>query len=367
MKIIAVEATSVSQVVNPKLAIVSAAGIHPKSNYVFVTIRTDEGAVGFGEATVAPVWSGESQDGASYAVREILSPLLIGKDPLQINSQVDAMDRVLIGNPFAKASLEMALLDLAGKILDIPVYVLLGGPRRASRIPLRFSIGAFNPPEAARVAHHAANLGLRAVKVKVGLNVEEDILRVGAVRSELGKNFAISVDANAGWTEGDAARATPHLERLGVNAIEQPLRRGDFKGCARLRQRTSIPIMLDESVFTRQDALEAIREYACDIISVYPGKNGGILRSIEIAQMVAAAGLQCTIGSNLEMDMGTSAMLHLAVALPALSTSVNHDVIGPLYYEKSFARSPIRFENGCAILPDGPGLGMEVNFDLVSE
>ncbi|PYU76550.1 MAG: mandelate racemase/muconate lactonizing protein, partial [Acidobacteria bacterium] len=94
----------------------------------------------------------------------------------------------------------------------------------------------------------------------------------------------------------------PYLERLNVNAIEQPLRRGDFQGCLRLRRRTSIPIMLDESVFTRQDAMEAIRANACDLISIYPGKNGGILRSLEIAEMAATAGLQCTIGSNLEMD-----------------------------------------------------------------
>jgi L-alanine-DL-glutamate epimerase-like enolase superfamily enzyme len=125
-----------------------------------------------------------------------------------------------------------------------------------------------------------------------------------------------------------------------------------------LRNQTSIPIMLDESIFTRQDALEAIRTDACDLISIYPGKNGGILRSLEIAQMAAAAGVQCTIGSNLEMDLGTAAMLHLAVATPDLAISVDHDIIGPLYYEQHSTGTPIRFQNGCAILPEGPGLGV---------
>jgi muconate cycloisomerase len=365
MKIVAVEAKPVSQVVKPDLAIVSAAGKHPESHYVFVTVRANGGIAGFGEATVAPVWSGESQDSTLHAIHEILSPLLIGEDPLHISSMADSMDRLLIGNPFTKASLEMALLDLAGKILGVPVHILLGGPRRASNIPLRFSIGAFSPPEAARVARHASGLGLRAVKVKVGLDVTEDIARVEAVRAELGKDFRIAVDANAGWTESDTARAIPHLERIGVNAIEQPIRRGDFKGCARLRKRTSIPIMLDESVFTRQDAIQAVCEDACDLISIYPGKNGGVLRSLEIAQIAASAGLQCTIGSNLEMDLGTSAMLHLAVAAPALATTVDHDVIGPLYYERTFTRKPIRFANGCALLPQGPGLGVEVDVDLL--
>jgi L-alanine-DL-glutamate epimerase-like enolase superfamily enzyme len=360
MKIAAVEVLPVSQIVNPDLAIISAAGKHPESHYAFVMVRTDEGLTGFGEATVAPAWSGESQGSALSMIREILAPLLIDKDPLHINALADSMDRFVIGNPFTKASLEMALLDLGGKVLKLPVHALLGGPRRTGKIPLRFSIGAFAPADAARVAKHALQLGLRAVKVKVGLDVAEDIARVEAVRAEVGKEFRVAVDANAGWSESEAVRAIPHLERLGVNAIEQPLRRGDFRGCARLRSRTSIPIMLDESIFTRQDALEAIREDACDLISIYPGKNGGILRSLEIAQLAASAGLQCTIGSNLEMDLGTAAMLHLAVAMPALATSVDHDVIGPLYYEKHFTRTPIGFADGCAVLPEGSGLGLDL-------
>jgi L-alanine-DL-glutamate epimerase-like enolase superfamily enzyme len=359
MKIASVEVTAVSQVVNPKLAIVSAAGKHPESHYLIVSIHTDDGRTGQGEATVVPGWSGESQAGARHFIRELLSPLLIGKDPLHLQALADSMDRILIGNPFAKAAIEMALVDLAAKILEVPAHILLGGPRRPPEIPLKFSIGAFSTSEAARVARHAANIGLKAAKVKVGLDVVGDIARVEAVRQAVGNDFRVAVDANSGWTESDAVRALPCLEKLGVNALEQPLRRGDFRGCARLRKRTSIPIMLDESVFTRQDALEAIKAEACDLISIYPGKNGGILRSLEIAQMSAAAGLQCTIGSNLEMDLGTAAMLHLAIAVPALATEVGHDIIGPLYYERSLTQTPIQYANGCAIVPEGHGFGVE--------
>jgi muconate cycloisomerase len=358
MKITHVGVTPVSQIVKPDLAITSAAGTHPESHYLFVTIHTDESAIGYGEATLAPAWSGENQGTAAHLISHLLAPLLVGRNPMDINALTDAMDRFLIGHPFTKAALEMALLDLAGRTLGVPCYTLLGGARRAPEIPLKFSIGAFSPPEAARVARHAASLGLRSVKVKVGIDVPEDIARVEAVRAEVGENFRVAVDANSGWTEADARRAIPYLERLNVNAIEQPLRRGDFAGCARLRQRTSIPIMLDESVFTRHDALEAIRNSACDLISIYPGKNGGIVRSMEIARMAEAAGLQCVIGSNLEMDMGTAAMLHLAAAMPALATSVDHDIIGPLYYERHFTDKPIRFSHGCVLIQDNPGLGL---------
>jgi L-alanine-DL-glutamate epimerase-like enolase superfamily enzyme len=359
MKIIAVEAVPVSRVVRPDLAIVSAAGKHPESHYVLVSIHSDEGQVGYGEATVVPVWSGESQAGCQRIICELLSPLLIGQNPLHVGMLADAVDRTLIGNPFTKAAVEMALLDLSGKILGIPVHLFLGGPRRPPQISVKFSIGAFAPAEAVRVAKHAVANGIRAVKVKVGLDLAQDVARVEAVRVALGEGFRIAVDANGGCTENEAVRSIYHWERLGVNAIEQPLRRGEFRGCARLRKRTAIPIMLDESIFTPQDAMEAVRHHACDIISIYPGKNGGILRSLEIAQIAASAGLQCTIGSNLEMDLGTAAMLQLALAVPALSATVDHDIIGPLYYDDHIGENPIRFVNGCALVPEGTGLGLK--------
>jgi L-alanine-DL-glutamate epimerase-like enolase superfamily enzyme len=115
--------------------------------------------------------------------------------------------------------------------------------------------------------------------------------------------------------------------------------------------------MLDESVFTVEDALEAVRADACDLISIYPGKNGGILKSLAIANIAAAAGLECVIGSNLEMETGTAAMITLAVAAPALSSSVPHDIIGPLYYAERKSEA-LRYDAGCVAIPAGPGLGV---------
>jgi len=367
MKITAVEAIPVNVVFRPALAIVSAAGEHRISRYVIVLVRTDEGFSGVGEADVVPVWSGEYQAGAVAVVRDLLGPLLIGRDPMSLSTLAGEMDRALIGNPFTKAAVETAVLDLAAKILNTPVHVLLGGPRRHPAIPLKFSIGAFAPAEAARVAHTAIELGLRAVKVKVGTDVAGDVARVEAVRSAVGSEFRIGVDANGGWTESQAVAALPYLERLNINMLEQPLRRGLFRGCARLRSRTSIPLMLDESIFTRQDALEAIYTNACDIISVYPGKNGGIRKSLEIAQLAAAAGLECVIGSNLEWEIGSAAMLHLAVSIPNLSHTIDHDIIGPLYHKRHIGAPLLTFKDGCAVLPSGPGLGVAVdlNSDLL--
>lgn len=360
MKITSIQAHPVSLQINPEFAIMSSIGEHRASPYVIVIIDTDTDARGLGEANVTPWWSGETQTGALAVIKDVLAPALIGQNPLHVSELREKMDRAVIGNPFTKAAIEMALLDLAGKFLGIPVHILLGGPSRPSSIPLRFSIGAFPPSHAAQVAEKAVTLGLRAVKVKVGLNVRTDIERVEAVRQALGEKFPIGVDANTGWSESETVEAIPQLERLGVNVIEQPVRRGDFHGCARIRQRTSIPIMLDESIFTPEDALNAIRSDACDIISIYPGKNGGIGRALQIAQMAAAAGLECTIGSNLEWEIGSAAMLHLAVAIPNLSRKVCHDIIGSLYRTRHIG-TELRFENGCAHVPSGAGLGIELD------
>jgi L-alanine-DL-glutamate epimerase-like enolase superfamily enzyme len=366
LKIVAFETFPVDIPTRPEFTIVSSLGVHRISRYVLVAIRTSDGATGYGEATVMPIWSGETQAGAIAAIRDELAPVLIGRDPHDVQALSDAMDRALIGNPFTKAAIEMALWDLQGKIAGKPVCELLGGPCRPLEIPLKFSIGAFPPARAAAVAETMAQRGFRAVKVKVGLELKEDLSRVSAVRSAVGADFRVAVDANGGWTEEAAIAALPELERLGVNAIEQPLHRRDLRGSARLRKRTRIPILLDEAVFTLDDALEAIYTEACDMISIYPGKNGGIAQSMQISRAAKAAGLQCVIGSNLEWEIGSAAMLHLAVAMPNLADAVDHDIIGPIYHGRRTSSPPIAIANGKAILPTGLGLGVELDHALVA-
>jgi L-alanine-DL-glutamate epimerase-like enolase superfamily enzyme len=220
MTIASVKAWPVSRPVRADLAIVSAAGSHPVSNFALVEVKSQEGHAGVGEATVIPVWSGESQESALHAINQILAPALIGCGT-DAAAAAEIMDRALIGNPFTKAAVEMALLDLTGKALGVPAATLVGGRRRNGPIRLKFSIGAFAPAEAARVARYAASQGLTAAKVKVGLDVKTDLARVEAVRNELGPDFPLGVDANAGWTEAEVLAAIPALEKLDVIALEQ--------------------------------------------------------------------------------------------------------------------------------------------------
>ena len=129
-----------------------------------------------------------------------------------------------------------------------------------------------------------------------------------------------------------------------------------------LRAITKIPIMADESVFTLADAWNVLRAHAADVISVYPGKNGGIAASIEIAQVAQAAGIACHVGSNLELGIGSAAMLHLACAVPNIdSATYPADILGPHYHEADLLTEPLALNPDGASVPDGPGLGVTLD------
>jgi L-alanine-DL-glutamate epimerase-like enolase superfamily enzyme len=344
---------------------VNTLGTHPISQYVIVAVTADNGRRGHGEACGSPTWSGEYYSATLEILREVLAPCISQRNPMDLPAIAKDMDVAIQHNPFAKSALEMAILDLLGQEHKVPAYALLGGRSRSGPVRLKFSIGAYPPAEAAKVAEKFAIDGFQAVKVKVGRNTAEDLERVQAVRSAVGDSVQISIDANGGWSESEVLSVLPRLERLGVNAVEEPLRRGDLRATARIRKRTSIPIILDESIFTAQHAIEAVRLEACDLISIYPGKNGGIRRSMEIAHIASAAGMDCVIGSNLEGSVGSAAMLHLAATITNLSTAVGHEIIGPLYHTAVLDSQMPAIKNGASIIPSSPGLGVNVNLEAL--
>jgi muconate cycloisomerase len=181
------------------------------------------------------------------------------------------------------------------------------------------------------------------------------------VREAIGPDVWLSVDANGGYTVEQAVWVAPRLEQLDVALFEQPTPRGDHVGMAEVRRRCGIPIMADESVFTPQDALEVIRHRAADVLSLYPGKHGGIRATQHLAKMAEAAGLPCTIGSNLEREVATAAMAHVTVCTANLQCErFPGDLIGPLYYEQSLSREPLRYQADRLWVPEAPGLGVTV-------
>jgi L-alanine-DL-glutamate epimerase-like enolase superfamily enzyme len=373
MPITAVHAEPISGDVNPDLAIISSLGEHTRGQYVLVRVHDGDGRVGLGEASVTSVWSGETQAGTIALVNEVLGPLLVGADPFDTEWLGRRMDRAAFGNSFAKAALEMALLDLQGQTLGVPVYRLLGGRARpeeqARGIRLKFVVGAVEPDVAAARARRMVERGWGAIKVKVGRHEHPraDVDRLRAVREAVGPGTWLSVDANGGYTVEQAVWVAGRFEPLGVALFEQPTRRGDHRAMAEVRRRSGVPVMADESVFTAQDALEVIRHDAADVLSLYPGKHGGVRATQQIAKLAEAAGIPCTIGSNLEREVATAAMAHVTACTANIQCDAfPGDLIGPLYYEQPLSRGQLEYRADRLLVPQGPGLGVVLEADRSS-
>ncbi len=364
MTITAVRAEPIQGTVHEELAIISSLGRHLVGQYVLVRITDDSGHVGLGEASVTCVWSGETQAGAIALSHDVLAPLVVGADPADTEWISRRMDRAAFGNSFAKGAIEMALLDLQGQLLGVPVYKLLGGARGAADgIRLKFVVGAVEPDLAAQRARRMVDRGWKAIKVKVGRDPHPraDVARLRAVREAIGPGTWLSVDANGGYSVEQAVWVAPHFEKLEVALFEQPTRRGDHEAMAEVRRRRGIPIMADESVFTPQDALDVIRHRAADVLSLYPGKHGGIRPTQQIAGLADAAGVPCTIGSNLEREVATAAMAHVTTCTANIDCErFPGDLIGPLYYEQPLSAEPLHYEADRLWPPDKPGLGVKV-------
>src|SRR5205823_1395151 len=148
---------------------------------------------------------------------------------------------------------------------------------------------------------------------KVGL--DDDFERVAAVREVIGPAAKLGVDANGGW--GDPATDLTMIERLkplGLAFVEQPVPAGDPEDMAAVRRSAGLPVIADESLYTLADARQLARAGACDVFSIYIGKAGGIGSAKAIADFARDHGIACTIGSNLELGVGSAAMIHLALA-----------------------------------------------------
>ncbi len=364
-RITAIETIAVRVHRLPAIQIITAHGTRAASNYVILKVHTSNGMTGLGEATVDVRWNGEDAVTAIRCIKNYLAPEVIGESPLNIERIARKMDARAKENPFAKAAIEMACWDLAGKLMGVPAYELLGGKVR-DRIRTKFVVAATTPDRAAEVAREYVALGFDTVKVKVGVNPHADVERVKAVRVAVGPDVLVTVDANTGWTVPDAIWALRQLEDCDLTVAEQPVQARNPRLLAEVRRAVHVPIMADESVFSLNDAAAVVQQDAADVLSLYPGKHGGILQAKKLAHFAGVCGIGATIGSNLELGIGSAAMAHYGVSTPEITADAYPaDVIGTLYHDHSLITDASFVKYGYAEAPTGPGLGVELDEDAV--
>lgn len=336
------------------------------SEFGILRIETQSGLEGLGEISITFPRIGHS---LCHAATHLIGPALIGRDCLARPQVLTEIDRLLAGElsaPYLRAAFEMALLDLAGKYYQVPLYQLLGG-RMRDRIPLAWGIYQKSPDQMAADACAGIENGFHAIKLKVGRALEDDLAAVHAVSAAVGGDRPLRLDANGAWSSvAEAARAIEAFAAAAPIAwIEQPLPRHDLDGLRLLRQRTSVPIMADESCQSLRDAYDLARAQAADVFNVYVVEAGGLGPAAAIFAFAGAVGIPCILGSQAEMGIGTAACAHLAVAVPELPFAC--ETFGPLRYQRDIVAPAIPIAKGYLTPPDGPGLGVSLNWDAVQE
>lgn len=336
----------------------SAFGTRTATNAGIVRLETDEGITGWGEISL--VWWREGA-GLCPAVRDLLAPALVGEDVADVSRLSRRMEALLPGRTDApaRAGIEMAMLDVVGKAAGVPVHTLLGGRFRET-VPLSFSIHMDTPTRMADAAADLTQQGFRTLKVKLGRPWHEDLEALNAVRERIGPAVRLRVDVNEAWSSvAEAVRRIRQLVSFDVELVEQPLAAADLAGLAELRARSDVPIAADESVWTPGDAWEVLTRRAADVINVYVSEAGGLLPARQMLGMAALTGVRTWVGSMPELGVGTAANVHLGAAAPELD--LDSDACGFLYHDGDVLAAPLTVRDGAILVPDGPGLGIEVD------
>jgi muconate/chloromuconate cycloisomerase len=336
-------------------------------NFVFVRVETRDGLVGWGEAAClgGPTWSEESAESIAATLERYVIPWLIGRDATQLETLRLEMARRVQGNPFARAAVEMALWDLNGRALGVPVHRLLGG-RVRDRVPLSWSLAVASGDAEVAEAREKVARGHRIFKVKTAAHpVAEDVARVRAIREAVGPEVRLRVDANQGWDRPTALAAIRALEPYGLDFVEQPVPRWDLDGMAEIARRVPVPVMADESCGSPHEALAIARLGGVSILALKLTKSAGILGTMAIARIAEAAGMSCYVGCMIETSLGTAA--YLQVALAAAPVTWGCELFGPLLLTADVVHRPVQYADGAILALEGPGLGVDVDEAALKE
>jgi muconate cycloisomerase len=350
----------------------------PIGVYVIIKLHTDDGLVGWGEAPVLKDWGGdhgkyfgETPQTAVHIINDILAPVLKDHDPRRFESAHALMDKAVKGYPYCKAAVDAALYDVAGKALNLPVYQLLGGLFR-ERIPIAHSLGLMEIDRAVEEARQAVAEGVKTIKLKGGVEPRRDIALVERMRSAVGSDVRICVDANQGYSSPKlAVQVIKAMAEYDLLYMEQPVEGVDRM--AEVTRRVDTLVMADESAWTAHDVLEIASKNAADAISIYTTKPGGLFKAKQVAAVSQAAGMACNVNGSVETGVGNAANIHLAASTGAVTYGCVVPVSTPkekarggiagIYYSDDIITDAFEYSDGDVIVSSQPGLGIELDED----
>ena len=337
---------------------VSRVGTVTQTGSVVLEMDTDQDLTGVGESDPALMFTGESQHTVMAILRHHLGPAILGRNPLDLEQLHGHMDFICVGNPFAKAAIDLACHDIAGKALNVPVYQLHGG-LVSERIEVMWSLGSDSVEANVEDAVRRVEEGYRTIGLKVGtLEPKYDIARLRAVRLAIGTDIRIRCDANQAWGAAEAIEIIRRMEEFDICMVEQPVAGWDIEGLARVKAAVDVPIAVDEGLHSPRDALKIIKADAADIFSIKTTKMGGLLPSWKTAAIIESAGRKVFVNSMIELGVSVMSGLHFAVSNPSLFPS-GHALNSVRRLQDDILADPPPYDGNEILAPRGrAGLGV---------
>ena len=325
---------------------------------VIVKIHTDEGITGIGEAACDGM---EPVEVVQVMIDRYMAPALIGEDPLDWEVLIDRVSRDAPrgATRFSSSGIDLALHDLVGKALGVPVYTLLGGCRR-TKVLASIEVPRGTPEQMAEHSYEYYMQGVRGIKAKIGSDPVRDAECIKAIRERLGEGISLRADANRGYTVKEAKLFCELVQRydVGLELLEQPLKHHDLQGFKEVKEATCLPIEVDESAYSLNMVHLILKHDAADIINTKCAKAGGIKGVREWAAVARAADRSVVIGTEWGAGKKVAAKLHLGAALSNANPVVEFTEI---MIHELLLKEPLELQDGYLKVPTGPGLGLELD------
>lgn len=334
-------------------------GARSGTTRLIVELRTDQDVVGYGE-TICLL------DATEAVFRNVVSPIVRGYDV----ADVEKLHRHVLGAGYyhhkraavaAIAAAEMAMWDALGKAAGLPLHRLWGGLWRRE-VAVAAYVFAGDDAALERDVGAFLDAGYETFKLKIGLDQAADLRMVETVRGLIGPDRPLRADVNGAWTTGTAKRQLARLAPFDLQYVEQPLELDDLAGAAELRRWSPVPIALDESAYTLADVANIVRAGAADVVLLDPHQTGGLWQTIKAAAICEAVGLPVTLHSGGELAPSQAAYLHLAVSVPNMSLAIDCE---RALLADDVSPAPPAIRDGAMRVPEGPGLGIEVDLGAV--
>ncbi|MGH9846292.1 MAG: mandelate racemase/muconate lactonizing enzyme family protein [Blastocatellia bacterium] len=333
------------ELANPSVVAYESLDIAPN---VIVRVTTQEGLVGWGAAAPDRHVTGETAESVEQTINEKLKPVLLGLDAPRIEAIWARMVEAAPAEPTAVAGVDIALYDLLGQAANLPLCRLLGHARDEIITSVTLSIEETNACVSRALGFQAR--GFRALKIKCGLDVDGDIVRVRAVRAAVGDEMRISLDANQGYNAGQTLRVIEALRDCRIAFIEQPVAAKDLEALREVCARSPVPVMADESVLGARDVLTT----PAPLVNLKLMKTGGITGALKASAVAEARGIGVMIGCMDESRISMAAAAHLALALDNV---VYADLDGHLDVLEDVADGGLTVVDGLVSVGNAAGLG----------